>query len=164
MLNNATTRLDRPLAAAAVCSYYASLSTLPMLNAQHVDSSIDHCCRCSSLCATRLGNDAASAAGVSPQKSTATAYDSVHHITPPWGGFPSSVARHPRGCQSIPNDTSSEESSQRDVSGSPTFLAPTLFQLWRYRPMKIVQLGVMHTAVPGGNRVCIRCSSHRYRL
>ena len=35
----------------------------------------------------------------------------------------------------IPNDTSSE-SSRRDVSKCRPFLAPTLFQLRRYRPME----------------------------
>ena len=44
-----------------------------------------------------------------------------HTITHPWGGFPCSIGRQPRGCQ-IPNDTSSE-SSRRDVS-KPTCLAP----------------------------------------
>ena len=42
----------------------------------------------------------------------------------------------------IPNDKSSE-SSRRDVSNAG-FLAPTVFQLWRYRPWKIV---------PGGSDV-----------
>ena len=55
-------------------------------------------------------------------------------ITPPWSGFPSSIARQPKRVPQ-PNDTSSE-SSRRDVSNAD-FLAPTLLQLWRCRARKI---------------------------
>ena len=44
------------------------------------------------------------------------------YVTPLWRGFPSSIARQPRGCRScrIPNHTSSE-SSRRDVSNAGLF-------------------------------------------
>ena len=59
--------------------------------------------------------------------SNASMYDGVYHtITPPCGGFPSSIARQPRGCQYW-NDTSSE-GSRLDVSNDD-LLAPALFQL-----------------------------------
>ena len=51
-------------------------------------------------------------------------YSTVYYH-PPWGGFPSSIARQPRGCQSIPNDTSSER-SRRDVSRADVFGTDTV--------------------------------------
>ena len=60
-------------------------------------------------------------------------YDCAY-ITSPGGGFPGSFARQPRGCQyraTPPLKTLGE------TLPTPTFLAPPLFQLWRYRPWEI---------------------------
>ena len=57
------------------------------------------------------------------------------YITPPWGGFPSSIARQPRGYQYLTLRL------RKDLLGemlpTPTFLAPAPLQLWRCRPWKI---------------------------
>ena len=55
-----------------------------------------------------------------------------------WGNFPSSIARHPRGCQYRTNTEPYvfEKLSTR-CSQLSTFFAPTRFQLWTYRPWKI---------------------------
>ena len=46
-----------------------------------------------------------------------------------WGGFPSSIARQPRGCQ---YPTIRLRKALWDMFPTPTFLAPILSQLWRY--------------------------------
>ena len=56
------------------------------------------------------------------------------YITPHWGGFASSIARQPRGCQ---YRTIRLRKALGQMFPTPTFLAPTLFQLWRYRAWKI---------------------------
>ena len=74
---------------------------------------------------------------VSPRNVTSTVYEGcISDIIPLWGGFRSSIARQARRVPT-PNGTS-PESSRRDASKAPTFLAPTQFQLlWRYRPWEI---------------------------
>ena len=52
----------------------------------------------------------------------------------PGAGFPSSIARQPRGCQFR---TVRLRKALGEVFLSPTFLASTLSQLWRYRAWKI---------------------------
>ena len=66
------------------------------------------------------------------------------HVTPPWGGFPSSISRQPRGRQY-------RKIRLRKTLGkmlpTATSLARTLLQLlWNYRARKI---GLMYTFVPG---------------
>ena len=54
--------------------------------------------------------------------------------THPWDSFSSSIARQPRGCQ---YRTIRLRKALGEMFPTPTFLAPALFQLWRYRPWKI---------------------------
>ena len=46
---------------------------------------------------------------------------------PCWGGFPSSIARQPRGCQ---HGTISIRKALGETFPTPTFLTPALFQPW----------------------------------
>ena len=56
-------------------------------------------------------------------------------VTPPWGAFPISIARQLGGCQ---YRTVRLRNALGEMIPTPTFLAPTLFQLlWRHRPWKI---------------------------
>ena len=66
-------------------------------------------------------------------------------ITSPWDGFPRSIARRPRGC---PNRTIRLRKTLGEKFSTPTFLAPTLFQLpWRYVPtMENRPRGVSYTS------------------
>ena len=67
--------------------------------------------------------------------SNASMYDGVYHtITPPCGGFPSSIARQPRGCQ---YRTTRFRKALGESFPTPTCLAPALFQLWIYRAWKV---------------------------
>ena len=59
-------------------------------------------------------------------------YDGI--ITLPWGGFPRSIARQPRGCQ---YRTIRLRKGFLEMFPIPTFLVPPLFQLPRYRAWKI---------------------------
>ena len=63
-----------------------------------------------------------------------TPYRTVY-ITPPCGGFPSSIARQPRG-GGMPNDPSSE-SSRRDASNAELFGTDTIQTGWNYQPWYI---------------------------
>ena len=63
-----------------------------------------------------------------------------HTITHPWGGFPCSIGRQPRGCQ-IPNDTSSE-SSRRDVSKTDLFGSGRSASCGDIEHEKLQQLGL----------------------
>ena len=56
------------------------------------------------------------------------------YITHSWGGFPSSTARQRRGCQ---YRTTRLRKALHEMCTTPTFSAPTLLQLWRYRAWKI---------------------------
>ena len=76
-----------------------------------------------------------------------TVYDGVHHT--PWGGFPTSIARQPRGCQ---YRTMRLRKALGEMFPTPTISAPARFQLWRYRAWKIGRGGcdiVIHTVVYG---------------
>ena len=55
------------------------------------------------------------------------------YITHPWGGFPSTIARQPRGCQ---DRTIRLRKSLRATLPTQALSAPTLITLWRYRPWK----------------------------
>ena len=70
------------------------------------------------------------------------------HITPLWGGFPSSMSRQPRGCR---YQTIRVRKTLGEMFPTPTFLAPELLQLWRYRAWKIGPggAGVIYTVVYG---------------
>ena len=73
-------------------------------------------------------------------------YNGEYH-TPPWGGFPSSIARQPRGCQ---YRTIRLRNALGEMFPTPTFLTPTLFQPWRYQPWIIGPgLCVIDTVVYG---------------
>ena len=58
---------------------------------------------------------------------TVNVYPMVY-VTHPWGGFPSSIAQHPRGCQ---YRTIRFRHALGEMILTPTVLAPTLFKLWR---------------------------------
>ena len=75
--------------------------------------------------------------------------DGVCNTSPPWGGFPSSISRQPRECQSR---TVRLRKALGEMIPTRAFLAPALFQLrWRYRAWKIGPggAGVMYTVVRG---------------
>ena len=55
-------------------------------------------------------------------------------ISHPWCGFPSSIARQPRGYY---YRTIRLQRPLGEVFTTPTLLAPALLQLWKYRPRKI---------------------------
>ena len=67
---------------------------------------------------------------------TGTVYDVC--ITPPGAFFPRSIARQPKRC---PSRTTRLRKALGEMLPMPTFLAPALFQLWRYRPCKIASGG-----------------------
>ena len=57
------------------------------------------------------------------------------YITHPWGDFPSSIARQPRGCHQ--DRTIRLRDALGEMFATPTFQAPTLFELSGYRAGKI---------------------------
>ena len=61
-----------------------------------------------------------------------------HTMTPPSGGFPSSIARRPRGCPHRMLSIRLRKALD-EMFPAPTFMAPTLLLilLWKYRPWKI---------------------------
>ena len=61
-------------------------------------------------------------------------YDGCYTSQPPWGGFPRSITRQPRGCQ---YRTVRLRKALGEMFPAPTFSAPTMVQPWRYRPWKI---------------------------
>ena len=80
-------------------------------------------------------------------------YTTTVYMTPPCGGFPSSIARRPRGCQY--RTTRRLRKAPDEMFTTPTFSAPTLFQLLsRYRAWEIGPRGydsVICTAVYGSS-------------
>ena len=71
----------------------------------------------------------------------AVPYTTVY-ITLPWGGFPSSIARQPRGCL---HQTMRLREALGEMFPTPSFSAPTLFQLWRYRLVPVRTRPCAHT-------------------
>ena len=70
-----------------------------------------------------------------------------YHMSHPSGAVcPSSIARQPRRCQCR---TIRLQKALGDMIPTPTFVAPTLYQLlpWKYRPWKIGPGGVIYTVV-----------------
>ena len=78
---------------------------------------------------------------------TGTVYDVC--ITPPGAFFPRSIARQPKRC---PSRTTRLRKALGEMLPMPTFLAPALFQLWRYRARKIGPGGVIYTVVVYGTQ------------
>ena len=72
-------------------------------------------------------------------------------ITLPWSFFPSSTARQPRGCQ---YRTTRQRKALGEMFPTPTFLAPPLFQLSRYRAWKVRPGGMAYTVGYGRHWRC----------
>ena len=74
------------------------------------------------------------------------------YITHRWSGFPSSIARQQRRCH---YRTLRLRKAVDEVFPTPTFLAPAVFLLWRYRPWIIgpgwcdIQRRIRYTIVCG---------------
>ena len=119
---------------------------VPSEHANRYSTCIPHCKYIAWLCVRSNMPYACRANPLRCNGGTTVPYTTAY-ITHPWGGFPSSMARQPRG---FPYRNINLQKALGETFPTPSFWAPTVFQVWRYRPRKTDPgEGVTYTVVYG---------------